>query len=1011
MPLTVIRPVPAAIIPLLLGLACAGEPDGGMPGTAEPAALTPELLEGLRFRSIGPAVTGGRIHDIEGVPDDPSTLYLASASGGLWKTTNKGTTWTPIFDDQPVSTFGDVAIAPSNPEVVWAGTGEQNNRQSSSWGSGVYRSTDAGTTWSHLGLENTRHIGKIEVHPDNPDIAYVAALGNLWAASADRGVFKTTDGGRTWEKVLFVDTLTGVVDLVMDPSDPNTLYAAAYQRQRRVWGFNGGGPGSGIHKTTDGGGTWLRLANGLPQGEKGRIGLAISRSNPRVLNAIIQADSAGQGVYRSEDRGETWTKMHSRNERPMYYSEIFIDPGNDQRVYTLARYSWRSEDGGRTWTQIGRPPTYDVGVKPDQHALWIDPTDTRHLYVGTDGGLFESWDRGELYMKIDNLPIAQYYAVGVDMRDPYFIYGGLQDNHSWMVPSATRHWSGILRDDWAQIEFGDGMYHQPDPTSHRYIYSNANGGRLTRVDAETGDILAIEPHPPAGEEEYRFDWETPSLLSRHDPNVIYLGGNRLFTSRDRGVSWERTEDLSRQIDRDTLRIMDVPGSDITLSKNDGTGSFGEIVTIAESPLDRSVLWVGTDDGNLQVSRDGGATWTEVGRNVADVPDGTYVSRVIASVTGRGVAYATFDAHRDGDFAPYVFRTGDFGGTWESLTRGLPSGSVNVIREHPGNPNLLFLGTEHALFASADAGVNWARFESNVPTTLYDDLVIHPRDDDLVVATHGRGIWILDDLTPLVEWSADVADAAAHLFTIQAATIFQFRKDDMYRGNHEFVGENPPFGAVVNYYLGNAAASVRVTVANGQDAPVRTLEGPSSAGMHRVVWDLRHEPPPYDAALALVEVGDPPLPGPPGVLPHPVTPRGPFVAPGTYRVSLEAGSARLTRNVVVRPDPRMPMIAQRDHEERERFLVELLALQQRAFDALGRAEALEEQVEASSLDHLETLLRDIYGLAAEFNGNGVRPGSLYPPTQTHRQRHTALEGLLAEAVENLSEEEARAGGAG
>jgi photosystem II stability/assembly factor-like uncharacterized protein len=580
-----------------------------------------------------------------------------------------------------------------------------------------------------------------------------------------------------------------------------------------------------------------------------------------------------------------------------------------------------------------------------------------------------------------------------------------------MVPSATRHWSGILRDDWAQIEFGDGMYHQPDPASHRYIYSNANDGRLTRVDAETGDILAIKPYPPAGEEEYRFDWETPTFLSRHDPNVIYLGGNRLFTSRDRGVSWERTDDLSRRIDRDTLSIMDVPGADITLSKNDGTGSFGEIVTIAESPLDRNVLWVGTDDGNLQVSRDGGATWTEVGQNVAGVPDGTYVSRVIASVTGRGVAYATFDAHREGDFAPYVFRTGDFGGTWESLARGLPSGSVNVIREHPGNPNLLFLGTEHALFASGDAGANWVRFESNLPTTLYDDLVIHPRDDDLVVATHGRGIWILDDLTPLVEWSAEVADAAAHLFTIQAATIFQFRKDDMYRGNHEFVGENPPFGAVISYFLGNTAPSVRVTVANGQGAPVRTLEGPSSPGIHRVVWDLRHEPPPYEAALALVEVGDPPLPGPPGVLPHPVTPRGPFVAPGSYRVTLEAGSARITHDVVVRPDPRMPTLAQGDYEERERFLVELLALQQRAFDALGRAEALDEQVEGVGLDHLETLLRDIYGLAAEFNGNGVRPGSLYPPTQTHRQRYTALESVLAEAVESLSQEELPAGGAG
>ncbi|MGH7554394.1 MAG: WD40/YVTN/BNR-like repeat-containing protein, partial [Longimicrobiales bacterium] len=489
---------------VLLALPCS------VASQAASSGLTSQLLDGLHARSIGPAVAGGRIHDIEVQQDDASTLFVASASGGLWKSTNRGTMWRNVFADQPVSTFGDVAIAPSNPQIVWAGTGEQNNRQSSSWGNGVYRSTDGGNTWTHLGLENTRHIGKIQVHPTNPDLAYVAGIGNLWAASADRGVFRTTDGGSTWQKVLYVDTLTGATDLVMDPSNPNTLYAATYQRQRRAFGFNGAGPGSGIFKTTDGGSTWRRVTSGLPAGDKGRIGLAIARSNPRVLNAIVQADAADQGVYRSEDGGDTWTKMSSQNPRPMYYSHIFIDPRNDRRVYILGTTSYTSEDGGRTWVPFAGAPTYDVGVHADHHALWIDPADSRHILLGGDGGLYETWDQGRAFRKIDNIPIAQYYAIGVDMRDPYYVYGGLQDNHSWMVPSATRSWAGILRDDFTQIQFGDGMYHQPDPTSHRYVYSNANGGSLTRVDAETGDILAIRPRPAPGEEAYRFDWVTPS---------------------------------------------------------------------------------------------------------------------------------------------------------------------------------------------------------------------------------------------------------------------------------------------------------------------------------------------------------------------------------------------------------------------------------------------------------------------------------------------------------------------
>ncbi len=444
---------------------------------AQSASISGAQLESFRPRLIGPAVTGGRVHDVEALPHDPSTIFVASASGGLWKTTNRGHIWRNVFADKEVSTFGDVAISASDPAIMYAGTGEQNNRQSTSWGNGVYRSDDGGETWRHLGLAETRHIGKVLIHPTDPDVVYVAALGNLWRASEERGVFRSVDGGLTWERVLHVDQYTGVVDLVMDSRNPGTLYAAAYQRLRRTWGFNGGGPGSGIYRTTDGGDSWNELTNGLPEGDKGRIGLAISESNPMVLNALIEhADRDSQGTYRSEDGGETWTRLSAMDPRPMYYSEIFIDPKEEDRVYVLATSSFKSENGGRDFEEIAVRPTYDVGVHADQHALWIDPNDPNHLYMAGDAGLWETYDRGVNFRKINNFPIGQFYAIGVDNRDPYWVYGGMQDNHSWMGPSETRRWIGIINDDWQQTGFGDGMYQQVDPTSHRFVYANSNGG-------------------------------------------------------------------------------------------------------------------------------------------------------------------------------------------------------------------------------------------------------------------------------------------------------------------------------------------------------------------------------------------------------------------------------------------------------------------------------------------------------------------------------------------------------
>ena len=963
--------------------------------SAQSAPIREEQLSDFRPRLIGPAVTGGRIHDVEALPDDPSTIFLASASGGLWKTTNRGHTWRNVFVDKDVSTFGDVVISPSNPLIMYAGTGEQNNRQSTSWGNGVYRSDDGGETWRHLGLVETRHIGKVLVHPNDSDVAYVAALGNLWKGSQERGVFRSRDGGASWERVLFVDEYTGVVDLVMDHRTPSTLYAAAYQRLRRTWGFNGGGPGSGIYRTTDAGDTWTELSGGIPAGDKGRIGLAISESNPTVLNALIQhADPGEQGTYRSEDGGNSWTRVSPSNPRPMYYSHIFIDPNDEDLVYVLGTSSYKSEDGGASFAEIAERPTYDVGVHADHHDLWIDPGNSSHMYLVGDAGLWETYDQGVNFRKVNNVPIGQFYAIGVDNRDPYWVYGGMQDNHSWMGPSETRRWIGIVNDDWVQTGFGDGMYQQVDPTSHRFVYANSNGGAYYRMDAETGDILDIRPRAPEGEPPYRWDWVSPSLVSRHDPSVVYLGGNRLFISRNRGESFARTEDLTRNIDRDELRLMGLYGSDITLSHNDGTSSYGEIVAIAESPLDPEVLWVGTDDGNIQLSRDGGRGWHEVGRNVRGVANGTYVSRLVASRRGAGVAYALFDAHRDGNFDPYLFRTDNYGQSWVPLMAGLPTGSLNSLVEHPDNTDLLFAGTEHAVLVSTDAGASWAKMP-NLPTTPVDDIVIHSREKDLVIGTHGQSVWILDDTSPLAEWTVDVASVPAHLFSIQQATIFNYRKDTSYRGNAEFAGENPISGALVTYSLGPGGGEARLRVTSGSRL-IRDFIVPSETGIHRVNWDLRHSL--SDESEQWRRHDNPRLA-------RSITEVGPWVSPGRYTVTLTARGAASTRTVDVRGDPLMP-ITQAMYEERETFLLELM-------DLKTQIEAARPGLSCSGFGfgggggprpegedrELCAIRRGAEALLEGLNGGAVRPGTLYPPTPEYRGRKTALEARLARLLES------------
>ncbi len=996
--------------------------------TATQAGRSP--FDALHFRDIGPAATGGRLHDIQIDPSNPAVLYVAAATGGIWKSTNKGVTWKDIFAGQNDNTFGALAIFEKNPKIMWAGSGEQNNRQSSSWGGGVYRSTDAGETWTYLGLHETRSIGRVVLDPSNPDVAYVAAVGNLWTGNPERGVFKTTDAGRTWTKALYVDTYTGATDLVMDPRDAMVLYAATYQRLRKAFGFNGGGPGSAIYKTTDAGATWKKLENGIPPGDKGRIGLAIAKSKPDVLIATIEQPGTG-GTYRTEDAGATWKRMSATNPRPMYYSKPTIDPNNDKRVWLPGTYIVKSEDGGATFEEEPTSPTYDVGLKTDHHVIRVDPANSSHIYVVGDGGLHESFDMGKTYMRVNNIPVAQIYRIAVDNRDPYWIYAGLQDNHSWMGPSATRHWLGILNQDWLEIGFSDGTGKAVDKADWRKVYSSSSGGSLSLVDPQTGDTVGINPRPPAGEPPYRYDWDAPVIASRHTPGTVYLGGNRLFTSRDYGFTWTRSKDLTRAINRDTLEMMGVMNRDIRISRNDGD-DISEISNFAESPLDPKILWIGTDDGNVQLTTDGGATWTELSGAIAAVRNGTFVGDIVASSASRGTAFVSFDAHRDGDFAPYIFRTSDFGKTWTPVVEGLPKddASIRGLAEFPGHPNVLFAGTERALFVTHDSGGHWTRLRANLPTTRYDDIVIHPRTKDLVLATHGRGIWILDDASPIAEWTPAIAQKRAYLFAVPRATLMLYWEDVSNMDHYFFMAENPAEGAAFTYHLSEPASKVRLIVSGATGKVVRDITGPGDAGViHRVNWDLRYALPAGAArggGGGSEEGGSGGGPGVqrPGVIQlpvptHEIGPRGPHIAPGTFKVTLEVdGVATESRTFEVRADPASG-VTSLQHKAREAFVVEVMALQEQVEklandlrarraaaigDEASRFQALEQRLTgaggrgggtARGPAPVQPVRQRLSALINAFVGSGARTGTLTAPTGTMRD-------ALAEAKKDLAE---------
>jgi photosystem II stability/assembly factor-like uncharacterized protein len=624
-------------------------------------------LKNLKFRSIGPAQMGGRTDDLAIVDSDPRIMYVGAAAGGVFKTVNGGATWKAIFEDQPNPSIGDLALAPSNPSILYVGTGEPNNRQSASWGDGVYKTMDGGVTWTHLGLKETSHIGRIVVHPTDPNIVYVAAQGDLWGPNKERGVYKSTDGGATWTQTLFINEDTGANDIAIDPQSPNILYATMYQHRRTVWGYSGGGPGGGVYRSTDGGSHWTKLTHGLPTGDLGRCALDIYRKNSNIVYAEIE-NRGGGGVYRSEDKGETWTRMSDTNPRPSYFSQIRVDPNNDLRIWMGGVNIYFSEDGGKTFIQ-----TRFERVHSDVHAIWIDPSNSDHLVIGNDGGVWVTYDSGRAWAHLNNIALAQFYEVAFDYQKPYHVCGGLQDNYSWCGPSSTAQQLGIGNEDWITVQGGDGFYNRIDPTDPNIIYAESQDGNLNRRDLRTSEAKTIRPQEPNDQApRYRFQWNSPLMISPHDPKTIYYGGNHLFKSTDRGDTWEVLgEDLTSGADRNKQTIFGLPVDEHTLSRNDGVSAWPCITAIAESPVKAGVLWVGTDDGYLQMSRDGGKTWSNVASHLMGMAKGGYVSRIEPSYKDAGTAYVTFDNHRSADYGIYIYATKNYGDSFTKLTNGIP----------------------------------------------------------------------------------------------------------------------------------------------------------------------------------------------------------------------------------------------------------------------------------------------------------------------------------------------------
>ena len=877
-----------------------------------PTALEEANLSGLKFRSIGPALTSGRIADIAVNPNNFSEYYVATAAGGVWKTTNSGNTFAPLFDSQGSYSIGCVKISPHNANEIWVGSGENNNQRSVSYGDGVYKSLDGGKSWKNVGLKDSEHIGSIVFDPNDSRTIYVAAIGPLWSKGGDRGVYKTTDGGENWVRVLYVDEHTGANEVVMDATNSNILYASAYQRRRHVFTYLGGGPSSGIYKSEDAGKTWSKVNTGLPKVDLGRIGLAISPANPEYIYAIVEAAQGKGGFYISTNRGASWEKRGKYVTSGNYYQEIIADPVNPDKIYAMDTWQKVSVDGGRTFKNIGEDFKHI-----DNHTLWVNPTNTQHMLSGNDGGVYETWDAGGNWNFKANLPVTQFYKVAVDNAEPFYnIYGGTQDNFSLGGPSRTTSGNGPNNFDWFITHGGDGFESQVDPGNPDIVYAQSQYGFLVRYDKKSGEEKGIKPMPRKDENSYRWNWDAPLQVSAHKNERIYFAANKLFKSDDRGDSWEVLgNDLTRNLDRNKLPVMDRIWGIDAIAKNQSTSPYGTIVAFSESPLDENLLYIGTDDGLIQITEDGGKNWTKIS-SFSEVPTNTYVNMVFASKHDKNVVYACFNNHKNGDFKPYIFRSADKGRTWTNISANLPErGSTYALEEDHIDANLLFVGTEFGVFFSDNSGKEWKQLKAGIPTVAVRDLTIQKQHDDLVLATFGRGFYVLDDYSSLRGISAKIS-SDAQLFSVRDAIQFEISMPlglpgKAFMGDDFYIGENLGSEALFTWYLkdeiksaskkrkeadkkisennGNSSypsydalkaegseqkPSLLITVKDSNGKIVKKISKDIKKGLQRTNWDLRYE------SSSPINLRKPSFYNPFGG-----NDAGTLVAPGDYTVSL------------------------------------------------------------------------------------------------------------------------------
>jgi len=951
------------------------------------AQVDPELLAGMKARAIGPASMSGRVAAIDAVESDPDIVYVGAATGGVWKSTDGALSFTPIFDDQPVAAIGAVAIFQPSPDIVWVGTGEGNPRNSMSVGNGIYKSVDAGRTWQHLGLDKTERIHRIITHPRDPNIAWVAAMGQAWGQNADRGVFKTTDGGKTWTKVLYVNEKTGAADLIIDPKNPNKLFAAMWEYRRWPWFFNSGGPGSGLYVTNDGGATWKRFSeeDGMPKGNLGRIGLAIARSNPNIVYALVEAEKSA--LLRTDDGGRKWTAVNTEYNvanRPFYYSDIRVDPADPNRVYNVYSLVSLSTDGGKSFKTL----IPFAKIHPDYHAMWIDPNDGTHLYAGNDGGVAESEDRGASWRFVATLPLGQYYHIAVDNEVPYNVYGGMQDNGSWKGPNTTWETAGIRNWDWQEVGFGDGFGTVPVITDPMVGYAMSQEGYIIRWNLRTGERKDIRPSPSVADaKDLRFNWNAAIAVDPFDPNGVYFGSQYVHKSTNRGESWTNiSPDLTTN--RKEWQNQDKTGGitpDVTSAEN-----FTTVITIAPSPVDRNVIWAGTDDGRVHVTRDGGTNWTSVEGNIKGVPTNTWVPEIKASRHSAMTAFIVLDDHRRSNWTPYVYRTTDYGRTWTSLVTKDVQGYAHAIEQDPIDPNLLFLGTEFGLWTSLDGGKSWMKWTHGFPTVSVMGLAIHPRDHDLVIGTHGRAGYVIDDIRPLRSVSKDILGKPLHLFEVPDAQAYSTRQKEGSRfvGDGEFRGENEPYGALLTYSLNvpgiphpmdekererkqkerdakqkslvtesgepivdvpkdvekpsevragdpDKAPEVDIEVADSSGTVIRKFKGPAKLGVNRTSWDLHRD-----------AFKRPPTPG---EEPSEFRTRtGPEILPGTYTVTIKFRDNEAKQTVNVIADPRSNLTPDQ---------------RQAKFDAVMRAGKLTETI-TSAIERIQKTRADIESVSSK-----------------------------------------------